>query len=88
MPDGEASNCVQCSKKFGTAEELVSSSKQSPSRSNSQSTSVEIPESSSGAPPICDRRRHHCRSCGQAVCNNCSLGRKPVPERGKYLNFE
>jgi len=25
------------------------------------------------------RRRHHCRSCGQVVCDSCSTGRRPVP---------
>lgn len=32
--------------------------------------------------PVSDRRRHHCRSCGQGVCDSCSEGRHPVPERG------
>lgn len=31
---------------------------------------------------VTDRRRHHCRSCGQGVCDNCSERRHPVPERG------
>lgn len=31
---------------------------------------------------IGNRTRHHCRACGLAVCNPCSLGRRPVPERG------
>lgn len=30
------------------------------------------------------QRRHHCRSCGQAVCDKCSLRRRPVPERDWY----
>ena len=25
---------------------------------------------------------HHCRSCGQGFCDECSSKKKPVPERG------
>jgi len=25
---------------------------------------------------------HHCRACGQGVCDPCSTARKPVPSRG------
>ncbi|XP_058449056.1 zinc finger FYVE domain-containing protein 1-like [Malaya genurostris] len=32
-----------------------------------------------------DRRRHHCRACGTAVCAGCSEHRRPVPKRG-WLN--
>jgi len=28
------------------------------------------------------RRVHHCRQCGQGVCNSCSATRRPVPHRG------
>merc|ERR1719323_2647728 len=28
------------------------------------------------------RRVHHCRQCGQGVCNKCSATRRPVPTRG------
>ncbi|KAG2468918.1 ZFYV1 protein, partial [Polypterus senegalus] len=26
--------------------------------------------------------KHHCRSCGQGVCDHCSTKRRPVPSRG------
>ncbi|KAK0137598.1 Zinc finger FYVE domain-containing protein 1 [Merluccius polli] len=26
--------------------------------------------------------KHHCRACGQGVCDDCSLERRPVPSRG------
>ncbi|XP_035211924.1 zinc finger FYVE domain-containing protein 1-like isoform X2 [Stegodyphus dumicola] len=26
--------------------------------------------------------KHHCRSCGEGVCHECSLSQKPVPSRG------
>ncbi|XP_065082334.1 zinc finger FYVE domain-containing protein 1-like isoform X1 [Ochlerotatus camptorhynchus] len=31
---------------------------------------------------VIDRRRHHCRACGNAVCAACSEHRRPVPIRG------
>ncbi|XP_058825219.1 zinc finger FYVE domain-containing protein 1-like [Topomyia yanbarensis] len=34
---------------------------------------------------VIDRRRHHCRACGTAVCAGCSEHRRPVPKRG-WLN--
>lgn len=70
VPDEEAPNCSVCKKQFGTAEELALIAR---SGQNCQSPHREIFQ---------DRRRHHCRDCGQAVCNPCSLSRQPVPERG------
>ena len=29
-----------------------------------------------------DDVKHHCRSCGNGVCSDCSLNRKPVPSHG------
>lgn len=29
-----------------------------------------------------ENRRHHCRKCGEGVCDNCSKNQMPVPERG------
>lgn len=46
------------------------------------STPVKTHQSSKSYSPVRDRKRHHCRACGQAVCDECSQGRRPVPERG------
>ena len=43
------------------------------------------PQLSSGGqagPGSEERRVHHCRQCGQGVCNKCSATRRPVPARG------
>lgn len=95
--DPEAKICCVCTKPFGTAEDLLSNAKKqssngtdavsaaaaaaatSPERLNDSNESITLAISPSN---ICDRGRHHCRSCGQAVCDYCSQNRKPVPERG------
>lgn len=67
VPDAEAPNCALCNMAFGTAEELDKNAlflsvqpNGSPSRDVNYS-----PSKVAG-----DRKRHHCRACGQAVCNS------------------
>lgn len=68
VPDVESPDCAVCKLPFGTAEELTAAA--SPNHRNHQQL------------VISNRTRHHCRACGLAVCNSCSLARAPVPERG------
>eukprot|EP00756_Hemistasia_phaeocysticola_P029285 Hpha_TRINITY_DN16222_c1_g8::TRINITY_DN16222_c1_g8_i1::g.11279::m.11279 len=47
-----------------------------------------VPDNSTKACQCCEsdftfvRRRHHCRACGQVVCNSCSSSRKVVADMG------
>lgn len=70
MPDSESPDCAMCKLPFGTAEELTAAA--SPNH-RTQATGA--------GGQICDRMRHHCRACGLAVCDPCSLSRMPVPDR-------
>ncbi|XP_031637351.1 zinc finger FYVE domain-containing protein 1-like isoform X2 [Contarinia nasturtii] len=78
--DREANFCCVCMKPFGTAEDLVSLAKKQSSYSV-KSELINDPNEMNGS-MYCDRKRHHCRSCGLAVCDFCSQNRRTVPERG------
>lgn len=72
VKDSENQNCFLCEFKFGDNEELNQTDlnhRESTSSGSSQESPVHR---------LIDGKIHHCRSCGQAVCNKCSLNRKPV----------
>lgn len=65
VPDAEASNCKLCEMAFGTAEELDKSSLLLTQPNGSPSREITY-----SPHKVMDRKRHHCRACGQAVCNS------------------
>lgn len=68
VPDAEANNCKLCEMAFGTAEELDKSSLLLTPSNGSPSRDITY-----SPHKVMDRKRHHCRACGQAVCNSESL---------------
>uniref|UniRef100_A0A182R6A3 FYVE-type domain-containing protein n=1 Tax=Anopheles funestus TaxID=62324 RepID=A0A182R6A3_ANOFN len=52
------------------------------SQSTKAAGSVSASQRSASSYRTVDRRRHHCRACGNAVCAGCSQNRRPVPKRG------
>lgn len=66
VPDEECAQCCVCQSLFDLQ---LSSSSNSVSSSTGANNSKAV-------------KLHHCRQCGQGVCDDCSRGRKPVVFRG------
>ncbi|XP_055639521.1 zinc finger FYVE domain-containing protein 1-like isoform X2 [Toxorhynchites rutilus septentrionalis] len=90
VPDSEAPRCNICRLVFGVAEEIDSTTavvQPGPSSSENDvpdqlaAAMADDTPSHSSSQSI-DRRRHHCRACGNAVCASCSEHSRPVPKRG------
>jgi hypothetical protein len=76
--DSENQHCFICEFKFGDNEEL------NPSDLNQRESSSSGSSQESPVHKVVDGKIHHCRSCGQAVCNKCSLNRKAVRRLGDF----
>ena len=69
VPDEDCLVCCSCQAPFSSSKGLTASASSSSSSLNSLNSAPKI-------------KLHHCRQCGQGVCDGCSRGRKPVPLRG------
>lgn len=94
VPDSEAPRCHICALAFGLPEEInlstpmarggspVNGRRRDFAGSTDPSLTASPSRSSPQAADVIDRRRHHCRACGNAICAACSEHRRPVPKRG------
>lgn len=78
LPDEECIQCCVCQIAFDPLMQQLTPSATGGSSLVSPSSSTH--SLSSGTTPKV--KLHHCRQCGQGVCDDCSRGRKPVPLRG------
>lgn len=75
--DADSPSCVLCKQVFGNTDDMNQSELFYRESSTGSGSSQNSPSHN-----VIDIRRHHCRGCGLAVCNKCSLNRQPVPEHG------
>ncbi|KAL7051403.1 hypothetical protein ACKWTF_004455 [Chironomus riparius] len=76
--DSDSPSCTLCDQIFGNN---IDDMEQSKIRELSNA-SGNFGMQNSPVHTILDVRRHHCRGCGAAICNKCSLNRMPVPQHG------
>ena len=82
VPDDEITSCFVCDRLFdkGNNTSLSSSVAAEEVRLGTDQINNEILRiASSSVPPV---KLHHCRKCGQGVCDDCSRTKKPVTIRG------
>ena len=84
VPDDEINSCFVCDKLFDNgnnpSSSLTSSLRGEEGRSGSHDTQNVTTTTSSNTVQLA--KLHHCRKCGQGVCDDCSRTKKPVPTRG------
>ena len=75
VPDDEITSCVVCDILFENAGPSPSLTSSQTNNSTTQNQTI-----SSSTQQLA--KLHHCRKCGQGVCDDCSRTKKPVPSRG------
>ena len=90
VPDDEIISCFVCDRSFDKGGGGNNSLNSSFTAEGTRSTVVDQTQNIAGksnfnrqsnlsTSPV---KLHHCRKCGQGVCDDCSRTRKPVPIRG------
>ena len=75
VPDDEITSCCVC-------DILFENVGPSPSLTSSQTNNPTIQNQTISSSTQQLAKLHHCRKCGQGVCDDCSRTKKPVPSRG------
>ena len=86
VPDDEINSCFVCDKLFengnNPSSSLTSSLRGEEGRSGSHQLNSQNVTTTTSSNSVQLAKLHHCRKCGQGVCDDCSRTKKPVPTRG------
>ena len=87
VPDDEIMSCFVCDTLFENANNItpspsLTSSLRGEEGGRSQTTNLTTQNQTMNSSIQQLAKLHHCRKCGQGVCDDCSRTKKPVPSRG------
>ena len=83
VPDDEITSCFICDTLFdkgNTTSSLTTSLKADDGRPGAHQINHTSHNQTTSSVQLA--KLHHCRKCGQGVCDDCSRTKKPVPTRG------
>ena len=85
VPDDEITACFVCDRLFDNGNNtpsLTSSLQADDGRLGMAHNSQATQNNATSSASVRLAKLHHCRKCGQGVCDDCSRTKKPVPIRG------
>lgn len=83
VPDDEIDSCYVCDKLFDNGNNISSLLREEEVRFGSHQIISNTQHDTSNTSNTAQLAKlHHCRKCGQGVCDDCSRTKKPVPTRG------